>query len=431
MKFRLQLLIVIILASLCLPACADVAAIFVDNDLKSSGVPSETSAFSIQVWGQPLLSDTLTLEPTSTPIPPEATRRPPTRTPLKTATQKVMNGSPTLFASPTVTLSPTSFPTIVQTPGDIDSVTTLIFTGALVPARCVQAAIDERGDPDFIFADIQELISDAHLTVGLLQSPLSDYPPHTGWCEDSSFVLVSRAENADAMARAGFDVMSVSSNHIKNCGLPNCGDITFLDTLQNLREAGIIPVGGGMNLDEARQPVVVTVNGIRFSFIALSAYYVPEPFATDTQPGIASLTEDHLREAVNAAKEISDVVIFLPHWGADYPTTLNEDQRDFSKIAVEAGVDLIIGNHPHYLQGMQSIQGIPVFYSLGSFVFDQTQEIERQQGLVVRVTFQGTKIAWYDVIPIHIDGNGHVQVASQDEAADILIRFQELSTDLE
>jgi poly-gamma-glutamate capsule biosynthesis protein CapA/YwtB (metallophosphatase superfamily) len=177
--------------------------------------------------------------------------------------------------------------------------------------------------------------------------------------------------------------------------------------------------------------VVVTINGIRFGFISLSSFYVPEPFATDSSPGIARLTEENLLTAIAEAKEISDAVIFLPHWGADYPTTLNEDQRVFSRMAVDAGVDLIIGNHSHYFQGMQTINDIPVYYSLGSFVFDQTQEIERQQGLVVRVTFRGTKVAWYDEIPVHIEGNGHVTVASQAEAADILIRFQELSADLE
>ena len=418
MKSRFHQVIIISLTLLALTACADLNTAVMGDSLESSTVPSETESMSIPVWGEPLTTE---LVPTLTPD--SAISSPASRTP-ESLLANDLNGVSS-------TATPTDVPVAVKTSADIDTtITTMIFTGALVPARCVQAAIDERNDPDFIYADIQELISDAHLTVGLLQSPLSDYPPHTGWCEDSSFVLVSRAENADAMARAGFDVMSVSSNHIKNCGLPNCGDITFLDTLENLRKAGIIPVGGGMNLDEAKQPVVVTVNGIRFSFIALSAYYVPEPFAIDNQPGIASLTEDHLREAVNAAKEISDVIIFLPHWGADYPTTLNEDQRDFSKIAVDAGVDLIIGNHPHVLQGMQTIQDVPVFYSLGSFTFDQDWSLETQQGLVVRVTFQGTKVAWYDVIPIHIDGNGHVQVASQDEAADILIRFQELSTDL-
>ena len=418
MKSRFHQVIIISLTLLALTACADLNTAVMGDSLESSTVPSETESMSIPVWGEPLTTE---LVPTQTPD--SAISSPASRTP-ESLLANDLNGVSS-------TATPTDVPVAVKTSADIDTtITTMIFTGALVPARCVQAAIDERNDPDFIYADIQELISDAHLTVGLLQSPLSDYPPHTGWCEDSSFVLVSRAENADAMARAGFDVMSVSSNHIKNCGLPNCGDITFLDTLENLRKAGIIPVGGGMNLDEAKQPVVVTVNGIRFSFIALSAYYVPEPFAIDNQPGIASLTEDHLREAVNAAKEISDVIIFLPHWGADYPTTLNEDQRDFSKIAVDAGVDLIIGNHPHVLQGMQTIQDVPVFYSLGSFTFDQDWSLETQQGLVVRVTFQGTKVAWYDVIPIHIDGNGHVQVASQDEAADILIRFQELSTDL-
>ena len=80
-------------------------------------------------------------------------------------------------------------------------------------------------------------------------------------------------------------------------------------------------------------------------------------------------------------------------------------------MIVDAGADLVIGNHSHVIQGMREIEDIPVFYSLGSFVFDQDWSVKTQQGIVVRVTFQGTELLGYEVIPVHIDGNGHVQVA--------------------
>jgi poly-gamma-glutamate capsule biosynthesis protein CapA/YwtB (metallophosphatase superfamily) len=79
---------------------------------------------------------------------------------------------------------------------------------------------------------------------------------------------------------------------------------------------------------------------------------------------------------------------------------------------------------------MREIEGVPVFYSLGSFVFDQDWSLETQQGIVVIVTFKSTTIVDYDVIPVHIDGNGHVQVASSPEYEEILERFQRLSETL-
>ncbi len=156
-------------------------------------------------------------------------------------------------------------------------------------------------------------------------------------------------------------------------------------------------------------------------------------FASEDSPGIAPLPEDfaiadeNLRTAIAAAKEISDVVIVMPHWGSDYKDTPNYRQLHFDQVIVDSGADLVIGNHSHVIQGMREMDGIPVFYSLGSFVFDQDWSLATQQGIVVRVTFQGTEILSYDVIPVHIDGNGHVQVAEPNEAAEILARFQEIS----
>jgi len=102
----------------------------------------------------------------------------------------------------------------------------------------VQAAIDASGNPDLPYEEVSALITQADLAVGTLNATISDYPPHTGCVP--TYVLVGSAANADALARAGFDVMSVATNHIKNCGLTNCGDRAFLDTLDNLRRVEIL-----------------------------------------------------------------------------------------------------------------------------------------------------------------------------------------------
>jgi poly-gamma-glutamate synthesis protein (capsule biosynthesis protein) len=121
----------------------------------------------------------------------------------------------------------------------------------------------------------------------------------------------------------------------------------------------------------------------------------------------------------------------MPHWGSDYKDSPNYRQIHFDQVAVDAGADLVMGNHSHVIQGMRLIEGIPVFYSLGSFVFDQDWSVETQQGIVVVVRFRGTELLDYEVIPVHIDGNGHVQVAASPEAEEILGRFQALSAELE
>jgi len=349
--------------------------------------------------------------PLASATPPPPTAPVPTNPPTATTTPN----PPTPTATPTITATPA--PPRAE----------LLFTGAIVPARCVQAEIDARGEADYLYAEVRSLIEKADLAIGTLNAALSDYPPHTGCVQ--TFVLVGGSINADAMARAGFDLVSAATNHIKNCGLTSCGDRAFLDTLANLERVGITPIGAGLNLADALQPVVVTLNGIRFGFVSLGEIE-PNAFAGPDTPGIAILTEENLRQAIAAARAVSDVVIAMPHWGPDYASVPNYRQLRFAQVAVDAGADLVIGNHAHVIQGMQTLDGVLVFYGLGSFVFDQDWSRETQQGIMVRVRFLGTEVEGYDVIPVHIDGNGRVYVASAEEAAEILGRFHEISAEI-
>lgn len=329
---------------------------------------------------------------------------------------------------PTATIEPE--PTATQTeitPTTTQVIqTTLLFTGVIVPARCVQAAIDERGDPHYLYDEVRDVLVSADLAVGTLNATISDYPPHTG-CR-STYVLVGSAENADALDQAGFDVMSVATNHIKNCGLTNCGDRAFFDTLDNLERVGIIPVGAGGNHSEAMQPVVVECNDVRFGIVSLGQIE-PMAFASDDEPGIAVLSEENLQVAISAAGEISDVIIVMPHWGPEdvaWPTYL---QRDLARQLVDAGADLVVGNHTHVVQGVQIIDGVPVFYGLGNFVFDQWPR-DHQQGVILLVHFKGTEYAGYEFIPTHVDKDGTVHIADELEAAEIIQRIEDASRGL-
>jgi poly-gamma-glutamate capsule biosynthesis protein CapA/YwtB (metallophosphatase superfamily) len=324
---------------------------------------------------------------------------------------------------PTDTPTQTTAPTSTATP---EPLTTLDFTGVIVPARCVQAAIDQRGDHDYIYAEMRGLLSAADLAVGTFNATMSAIPPHTGCV--ATYLLVGDPQNADAMARAGFDLMSVATNHIKNCGVVGCGDQAFFDTLDNLRRVGIQTIGAGQNLQDASQPVVVSVHGVRFGFVSLGQIE-QTTFAGPDKPGIAVLTPESLRRAIAAARQVSDVVIAMPHWGPEDAASPNYIQRDLAKVAVEAGADLVVGNHTHVVQAVQTIDGVLVFYGLGNFVFDQGLP-DHKQGAILRVTFRGAHLAGFDLIPTHVDQNGTVHIAGPLEAAQILGRVEQASQTL-
>jgi poly-gamma-glutamate synthesis protein (capsule biosynthesis protein) len=293
----------------------------------------------------------------------------------------------------------------------------------IVPARCVQAAIDANGNPDYPYEEVRSILQQADLAIGTLNATISDYPPRTGCVP--TYVLVGGANNADALARAGFDAMSVATNHIKNCGPANCGERAFFDTLENLRRVGIAYVGAGENHDQAIQPIVLTVNGVRFGIVSLGQIE-PMAFAGPDRPGIAVLNEENLRFAIAEARKISDVVIAMPHWGPEDVATPNWIQRGLAQQLVAAGADLVVGNHTHVVQGIQEIEGSPVFYGLGNFVFDQDLN-DHQQGVILKVRFKGTEYTGYELVPIQIGEDGRVRLANPDEAAETLQRIEDAS----
>jgi poly-gamma-glutamate synthesis protein (capsule biosynthesis protein) len=312
-------------------------------------------------------------------------------------------------------------PTVTAVP-----VTRLLFTGVIVPARCVQAAIDERGDPHYLYAEVSGIIQDSDLAIGVLNATLSDISPHTG-CVDT-YVLVGGSENADALESAGFDILSVATNHIVDCGLTNCGNRAFFETLENLERVGVTYVGAGANHDEAIKPVVVSINGVRFGFVSLGQKE-PNVFAGENKPGIAILNEENLREAINVVSGMADVVIAMPHWGPEDVPNPNWSQRELAQIAVEAGADVVVGNHTHVVQAVQEIDGVPVFYGLGNFVFDQRLR-DHKQGVILILTFRGSNLLGYEMIPTHVDKDGTVHIADQAEAKEILDRIAEVSENM-
>ncbi len=377
----------------------------------------------------PVPSGTTSLaKPTSIP-----TVAPPINTPLvdiPAANQKVE--LPLILSDGQETLAPANAGTPTSTPRPVNTPTTppkitLLFTGVIVPARCVQAAIDARGDADYVYDEVRNTISSADLAVGTLNTTLSDLSTHTGCVE--TYVLVSDSRSAVAAASAGFDVMSVATNHIKNCAGESCGDNynrAFLDTLDNLRLNNIQPVGAGLNLSDALQPVVVEVKGVRFGFVSLGMVE-PNAFAGADNPGIAPLTDDNLRASIYDARLLSDVVIVMPHWGPEDYAIPNSYQLHYAQLAVQSGADVVVGNHTHVVQAIQQINGIDVFYGLGNFIFDQTWDLAHQQGVMLLLHFTGSQYTGYELVPTHVDGDGIVHIAGEDEAASILLRIQEAS----
>jgi poly-gamma-glutamate capsule biosynthesis protein CapA/YwtB (metallophosphatase superfamily) len=304
----------------------------------------------------------------------------------------------------------------------------LLATGDIIPARCVYARQLAYQDFRHAFLATADVLRAADITVGSLDASLSDAGQPIGCTE--TFSLLAPARSIEGLTFAGFDVLSVAANHAKDCGASACGDQAFLDTLANLEAAGITAVGGGRNLAEARSARVLTVNGVRFAFLAYDDIGWTDYGATETSPGTAPLAFGTLGEDVTRARQEADVVIVLNHWGTEYTPIPTERQRGLAREAVDAGATLVIGNHPHAVQAVESLDGGFVAYALGNFVFDQDWSLETQQGVVLEAVFHGARLVSVRFLPIHIYDQHQPQWADPSEGASILARMEDASIGL-
>jgi poly-gamma-glutamate capsule biosynthesis protein CapA/YwtB (metallophosphatase superfamily) len=309
-------------------------------------------------------------------------------------------------------------------------VTTLVFTGDIIPSRCVYSRHKALDDYTAAFASTAEVLRQADITIGSLDAALSDAGIPVD-CEET-FNLLAPSRSVEGLVRAGFDVISVATNHIKDCGLTGigCSDRSFFDTLANLEAAGIAPVGGGRDRNEAHSPVIVERNGLRFAFLAYDDVASGFYGAGENTAGTATLSRTAVREDIAAAKMQADVVIVLPQWGAEYMSNPTERQQALGREAIEMGASLVVGNHPHVVQAVEALDEGFVAYALGNFVFDQDWSLETQQSVVLEATFHGARLAGVRLLPVRIVDMYRPTWAGPEEGRAILRRIQKASADL-
>ena len=193
----------------------------------------------------------------------------------------------------------------------------------------------------------------------------------------------------------GVDIVSLANNHAYDYG-----EDALVDTLQLLKEANMPYIGAGMNAQEASAPVYFIVNNLKIAFLsATQIERLDNPDtkeATDTSPGVFRCWNgDKLMQKVKEAKAESDFVIVYVHWGTENQEETDWAQNKQAAELAEAGADLIIGDHPHVLQRIEIINGVPVIYSLGNFWFNSRT---MDTGLV-KVTLSEDGLQSFQFIP--------------------------------
>ena len=239
---------------------------------------------------------------------------------------------------------------------------------------------------------------------------------------EKQFTFRARPDSVSYLTELGVDIVSLANNHAYDYG-----ELALLDSMQILREEGIPYVGAGENIEEASAPVYFIVNDIKIAFIsATQIERLDNPDtkgATETSPGVfRCFNGERLMQTVAAAKEESDFVIVYVHWGTENQEETDWAQNKQAPELVRAGADLIIGDHPHILQKIDIIDGVPVIYSLGNFWFNSRP---LDTGMV-KVTITEEGLQSFQFIPC-IQNNCRTSMLEGEEKARVLGEMRRMS----
>src|SRR5215210_2777314 len=213
--------------------------------------------------------------------------------------------------------------------------------------------------------------------------------------------------------RAGIDGVTLANNHI-HAGAPG-----LEETLGHLENAGISHAGAGMDLSAAREPMIFDVGGTRVG--VLSYQNVPSyewAWATENVPGTAPLQENVMREDIRRLRPAVDLVVVMPHWGAEYLATPEPGQVELAHAAMDAGADLVVGDHAHWPKGIEMYGGKPIFYGTGNFLFDQSWSEETSTGIFVDVTLYEDRVVQARPVPFVILDRAQPNLLVRDPISD-------------
>lgn len=240
----------------------------------------------------------------------------------------------------------------------------MVFSGDILLSDHVLKAYEEAGgiegilDPGFL-----SVIRESDIFMANQEFPFSSRGTAA---PDKQFTFRLPPERVSVFQELGIDLVTLANNHALDFGTD-----ALVDTCDVLDQAGIYHVGAGRNLDEACEPVIITENGRSIGFLGASRVIpVGSWNASSSSPGMLTTYDPALLlEQIGRLRETCDYVVVYVHWGIEKKDHPEEYQRALGKQYIDAGADLVIGSHPHVLQGIEYYKGKPIVYSLGNFIF--------------------------------------------------------------
>ncbi len=400
---KLQIAVLVLLVLTGTAACGSSAA---SADRSGNGVSEPAAGVepANPVGGEPSVTSTDALIVTTIPQAPPSTSAASSTPPAAEATNTTPS---TTSPSTSTTLSTTTSTTLYS-----DGTTT---TTSLPPVRPRETLIihgigDVALDPVYVptfrsegyayaWSGLDGIFLRDDLTVINMECVVSD----VGQPEPRAFNFRCDKAALPSALEAGVDVASQANNHSLDFGRE-----ALVDSVANLRAAGIHPVGAGSDYEEAYSPALLEIRGWKIAVLGFGGVLLSRSWlATDDRPGIASGDDRaDMVAAVERAAEIADLVIVTIHWGRELDTQPRPDDIAHAEAMVAAGADIIFGHHQHRVGSLGEIDGKIVAWGLGHIIWRRINPVSAQT-TVAKVVVHPDGTMGACLMPAEIVRHGH------------------------
>lgn len=216
------------------------------------------------------------------------------------------------------------------------------------------------GDYKYFSKHIARVLKSDDLSIGNLEGVLSDRDLDNAFKKPFSFKGASKYTNI--LKEAGIEAVNIANNHTRDFGSEG-----FRDTIKILKNAKISYFGEG-NL------ALVNLKGKNFGFAGERGWNLG--------------AKKQIKLDIDTLKQMgADIIIFSFHFGEERENIPNDIQRELAHYAIDNGVDLVIGHHPHVLQGIEEYKGKKIVYSLGNFIYGGAKNPKDKDSMIYQVEF--------------------------------------------
>ena len=293
----------------------------------------------------------------------------------------------------------------------------------------------QRDRPETIFDGVRSTFAQADLLLGNQEGPTTDRgDPLLGKIQIGSRHVRGDVRSAAVQAAAGFSAMTLANNHMMDFGAAG-----LEQTIELLREQGIAYAGAGANLEQARRPAILQSKGVKIAMLGYTTVYPAAGYPAGPEaPGVATLRvdtaympqENHfyqpasppiivgipdpaamdgLLDDIRRAKQQADLVVVQFHWGVAHQYgRVSGYMKEMGRAAIDAGADLILGNHSHQLFGFEVYRERLICYCLNHFALEMYQDWRGWcDAVILKAEIENKRFSRLSLLPVRIDRETH------------------------